>query len=348
MLFDRIQLLYNIKNEPNEEEIHKKLKENGEFTGNVDSFRSYFHIKNGNFNIKYFYVKKYLILDFNVQKFFYNTNFGEIKEKNVLIVINYLNKYLKDIFSLNVDIRDFKAKSVELKKDIKCKNAEEKQMLINVYKKYDRGHFKGEEEYKTSAFKHNKSNKLCIYDKKSELIAHNNYNKLTYEEKKAVENVVRIEVQLSQKKLCKMMKRDIVLFSNILCLETQEKLFSDFYKNLNFEALILSKTGLINKIKDLGFSNKKTKNLIFFVEALNRFDFKKVKEMFSSAYKYLKIFKDNGVSAYYVDDNEYFMAIINSKKIDNKTMNFKYVDTSEYNIYILTGNDKNNKINIRT
>ena len=333
ILFDRI-VLQQVLSKDNSSKILEKLKEyKALYIKNLNDFNSYYYLKDrkGRFNIKYFIRNKILVLDFNFQKFFYNENIGILDGLKVQKVITYLNDFLEGCMALNLNVKDFRVKNLELKKDVLCKNRAEKQMLINTFKKMTRGHFK-ENFYEDSTFKYNKNNKICVYNKKNELIEHNNYNNLTENEKEYVENLVRVEVALSQKKLQKMLGEKEILFKNILCTNIQKKIFCDYFNNFNFSSKILTENELINKIKELDYSDKKIDNLIKFVGLLNRMSFNRVKMIFKSAYSYLQILKENGLSAYFVDFTEVLFKIIKDKKervYCNRYSKFK----NEYNIY---------------
>lgn len=320
MMFDRIKLQINLNKDIKEniEEIEAKIEERGKFIKKTNNFENFYMIKRGFFNLYYYKKNKFLILDFNMQRFFTDVNIGGVSNKEALRIINLINYYLENEIGIKKDIRDWVVNNIELKKDIKYINQKQKDAVIATYKKCTKCNMKTG-NYESGYYRSTRSgNKINVYDKEKEVMTHNDRGRIGIEEKALVHDVIRFEVAFREKKLRKMLQiKDKVVFKNILNIKIQKKIFNEYFMKLGFTVgFIPTKINLINKIKKLGFSERKTKNLIKFIEAINKYTFNKAKELFPSIYVYLKILKENNLPVYFLNIEE--IEVLQKKIKDNK------------------------------
>ena len=335
VLFDRIKLQLNIANMPNFKKIDEVLRKHAKkYIKKTNNFNSYFYLKFSCFNLYYFSYKKLIIIDFNIQKFFYNANVGIITEKEVLKAILIINKILRKI-GINSDIRDWVVNSVELKQDIKYKNKLQMNKILETVKKSEFCNMKTK-HYSSSYYRHNRGFKVCVYEKEAELKAHSVWSRMDIEEQINAHNTLRFEVEFRQKKLQKMMHLDKVLFKNVLCVNTQHSLFTEFFerKMCIFTDKILLKNNLLQKIDRIEIGELQKKNLKDFVLFLNNNCLQVTKKKYkSTTYKYLKILKENGLNPYFVN-----ICASDFKKVTRKKIIFravKKINVVTYNIYTL-------------
>lgn len=337
ILMDRIKLKLNLAEiKGDTKEIKRRLEENGEYVYKVDVFKNFYVIKKRFFNIYYYPVKNFLILDFNMQRYFSRINMHNVTNLDALRVIKSLNSYMETI-GIKKDIREWEVFYVEFKKDLKYKDKKTAKMVIQNFKKCTKGNLKTK-DYSTSYYRYTKNgNKINAYLKEEEIKAHK--HNITAEELAGVHNVVRTEVAFGIKKLRKTLGLEKVLFKNILCIKEQEKIYNNYFLNLGFYVgFIPTKNNLLNKIKKLNLSETKIKNLIKFDVAINTFTFNKIKKMFPCCYAYLKIFKENGLPVYYVDIEE--KEVLEEKIAENKEKTpvivlKRNIENKIYNIYSL-------------
>lgn len=337
ILIDRIKLKLNLAEIKEDiKEIKRRLKENGTYVYKVDVFKNFYMIKKRFFNIYYYPAKNYIMLDFNMQRYFSRINMHNVANLDALKVIRSLNSYMETI-GVKKDVREWEVFYVEFKKDLKYKDKKTAKMVIENFKKCTKGNLKAG-EYNTSYYRYTKNgNKINVYLKEEEVKAHK--RNITAEELTKVHNVVRIEVAFGVKKLRKTLGLEKVLLRNILSTKTQEKLYNNYFLNLGFTVgFIPTKNNLFDKIKQLNLGRKKTENLIKFVEAVNKYSFKKVKEMFPCCYSYLKILKKNGLPVYYLNAEE--KEVLKGKIAENKEKTPIFVlenniENKIYNIYSL-------------
>lgn len=317
MYFDRIKLQINLKKEYKIEkikEIEQKIIKNGEYKYFSNSFKNFYLIKKSFFNFYYYNKTKILIIDFNICKYFGGINFGEYTEKDTLKVINILNKYINTTFNIDIEIKQWNVNYIELKKDIKYKNEKEKNRILNVYKRCcKKGNLKNY-KYETSCYRRNKNTKVCIYDKENELKSRiTTWDKMDEYQKEEVKNTLRFEMAVNGNKLNKIMGFT-TKFKNILCIKTQEKIYNSFFLKMGFEVgKIQTRIALLNRIRDLEMGKIQKKNLIKFIKEINE-NFENAKKRYKSFYVYLKIMKENELSCFYVDDEEFLREIIENNK----------------------------------
>lgn len=272
-----------------------------------------------------------------------DVNIGGVTNREALKVINVINYYIKNNIGIGLDIREWIVYNVELKKDIKYSSSKEKKIIIDTYKKCSRGNMKTG-EYKSSYYRFsNNGNKISIYDKEEEVKSHRSWGRVKIEEKAIIHDTVRFEVAFSQKKLRKILDvKDKVLFKNLLNVGIQEKIYNDFFLKMGFKVGEMpTKTALIKDIKNLALGTKKIENLITFVETLNIYTFKKVKELFPSAYTYLKILRDNNLAAYFIDTEKILEEAIKESKVKENTFYSSILNGCYevlYNIYYIINN----------
>lgn len=333
ILIDRIKLRLNLTEiKEGTKEIKKKLKENGTYVYKVDAFKNFYMLKKRFFNIYYYPIKNYVMLDFNMQRYFSRINICNITNLDALKVIRSLNSYMETI-GIKKDVREWEVFYVEFKKDLKYKDKKTAEMVIENFGKCTKGNLKTK-DYSTSYYRYTKNgNKINVYLKEEEVKAHK--HNVAIEELEGVHNVVRAEVCFNTKKLRKTLGLQKVLLRNILSTKTQEKIYNNYFLNLGFTVgFIPTKNNLFDKIKQLNLGRKKTENLIKFVEAVNTFTFIKVKKMFTCCYAYLKILRENGLPVYYVDIEE--KEVLEEKIAENKEKTpifvLKNIESKIYNI----------------
>lgn len=344
VLFDRIMLKTCIKT--NTKEIEKNIfKEKTNKKISINKFKCCYIIKKKFFNLYYYPKKKILILDLNMHRYFFSVNIGTISLNESKEIINKVNFYLKNTIKENLNIENWEIIRIELKKDIVYNSKYEKEAILSVFKKCTKGNLRFG-NYKNSYYRYTKSRttKINVYDKEEQLkdIASGSiWKKMSLEEKKLVHNAVRFEVEFNQKRLKKILNvNNKVLFKNLLCIETQQKIYDLFFLEMGFIiGKIPTKTQLVNKIKELGYSSKKTKNLINVILILNSNNFSKAKELIPSIYNYLKIFKQNNLPIYFFDEEKLLKEIIkNNKEKTNIIDNIEKTDEPPYNIYYIFNN----------
>ena len=302
---DRITIKAKIE----DKKIAKKIIDNAQFISNVNVFASYYMIKTDLCIIKYYIIKKYIIIDMNPVRFFNNANVGDITSKQLDYYLNTINSFLLYNFGFDTDVRNWTIGTIELKKDIKCKNESTKKAVINSFKKCTQNSL-NYKEFDTSIIRKSRSLKVIVYDKAEELKAHDNFEKLDNFQKKLVKNIVRVEVQVNQKTLYKIFKNEVKLsdlvYNDSLCQKIEYEILNKF----NFADAVLAKNTLTNKINELNISDKKKNNLLLFVADLNTMPFSQVKKKWSSVYVYLELLRKNSINPYFADDIELLKDII--------------------------------------